>query len=122
MGGKLPSLDMLLSEMVIPMQNSYYHNDYPKACIGLYGLGMFLQGFNQGLSDFPIPPKKKSGVGVHLKERDGLSMRYIIECKDYYDNNYPIVMQRLGLYQKTVLESIEQSQWATGGGFSDGQS
>ena len=114
MGGKLPSLDMLISEMVIPMQNSYYHNDYPKACVGLYGMLMFLHGFNQGIEDPPKPPKKKDGVGIPIKERDGLPLRYITECKDYYDNLYPLVMQRLGLYQKTVLEVIERSQYATG--------
>ena len=114
MGGKLPSLDMLISEMVIPMQNSYYHNDYPKACTGLYVLGMFLKGFNQGIEDFPKLPKRKSEIGMNLRERDGVPMRYIQDCKEYYDNNYPIIMQRLGLYQKTVLEVIERSQYATG--------
>lgn len=114
MGGKLPSLDMLISEMVIPLQNSYYHNDYPKACVGLYGLGMFLKGFNQGIEDFPELPKKKSEVGYDIKERDKLPGRYIRECKDYYEKYYPVIMQRLGLYQKTVLEVIERSQYATG--------
>lgn len=119
MGGKLPSLDMLLSEMVIPMQNSYYHNDYPKACTGLYGLGMFLKGFNQGLEDFPKPPERINQNGMAIKERDSQPSLYIQKCKQYYDVHYPLVLQRLGLYQKTVLEIIQRSSFGVGGGYFD---
>lgn len=119
MGGKLPSLDMLISEMVIPLQNSYYHSDYPKACSGLYGLSMFLKGFNQGIEDMPPPPEVKNGNGLHLRMKDQIPTLYISECKRYYEKWYPLVLQRLGLYQKTVLEIIQRSSFGVGGGYFD---
>lgn len=107
MGSKVFASDMLISEMVMPMQNSYTHSDYPKAATNLFGLAEFLYGFDEGIKDFEKPPKLKSGYGMDSRRRNGLNYEYLQACKEYYERNFPLVMRRLGKYQSQVLKAIE---------------
>lgn len=116
MGSKLFSSDMLLSELIIPMVNSYSHNDFAKACTQLYSLSMFLVGFGEGIKDFPKPPKPKIVVMGDARSRQSSGAEYQNDCQAYFDQYYPIVMMRLGKYQQTMLKAIERNYYMGGVG------
>jgi hypothetical protein len=114
MGSKLLSTDMMVSQLVMPMTNSYAHSDYAKAAIQLYSLFAFLAGFGQKISEFPKPPKPVLSFQKDIRQRSRMGTEYIRSCKDYYETNYPVVMFKLGEYQDRILKAIESQNYGRG--------
>ena len=111
MGSKIFASDMLISEMIMPMQNAYHHGDYEKASVDLDGLNMFLYGFGEGIENFPAPPQMKTLANSGTRERSVLYPQFLQECKQYYQTNYRVVMKRFGQYQKTMLDALERNKY-----------
>ena len=113
MGSKLLATDMLISEMVIPMTNAYHHSDFHKACVDLNAINRFLFGFGEGIENFPKPPQGEKGK-MGLETRMNYHANHSEQCCRYYETNYPVVMERMGAYQRAMLKAIEAAQYQIG--------
>lgn len=114
MGSKLLSTDMVISELVMPMTNSYAHSDFAKAAQQLFALYAFLAGFGQKIEGFPDPPKPVLSFQKDIRQRGNMNIEYIRSCKVYFEEHYPVVMLKLGQYQRAMLRAIEAQQWGRG--------
>lgn len=114
MGSKLLSTDMMISQLVMPMTNSYTHSDFAKAAIQLFALYGFLRGFGQKIDKFPDPPKPVLSFQKDIRQRGKMSTEYIRSCKVYFEENYPVIMFKLGEYQDRILKAIEAQNYGRG--------
>ena len=112
MGSKILASDMLISEMLIPMQNAYHHADYAKASHDLYVLSSFLLGFGEGIKDFPRPPTPKNIMVSDARTRINEPQRYLTACKNYYEEHSPTIMMCFGQYQRKMLDALEHNKFA----------
>lgn len=108
MGSKLFAADMILNDMIKPMNNAYQFKDYPTACGFLDALEKFLKGYGEGISDMPPKPEVFDNNSSDILSRTTRGNDYNARCKRYFEKYYPIVMQRVGLYIKAVLDAIER--------------
>ena len=94
-----------------------YPEGYETSCVLLFGLEKFLYGFGEGIEDFPPPPNPKTVLVSDAKTRINEPFRYLRECKNYFIEHFPTVMQRTGQYEQEVLKSL--SMRANFGGMPD---
>ena len=74
----------------------------------------FLLGMNEGLENLPDPPKMQIDVSGDTRVRQSMSTRYIMECKDHYEQHSRLVMRKIGAYIKSVFAMLERMNYMGG--------
>lgn len=88
-----------------------YPVGYETANVLLFGLGKFLLGFEEGVK-IDEPPKPQQLTKADSRDRAFLPAKHMQENKDYFTEHFPLIMQRLGMYEQSVIKALSmRSTW-----------